>query len=75
VTEDRAFAMTGPEDVLVPGIILAVVEHRRRIARLMDRLDGQRRAVVEMGVAALEEGTVDVATLLARFGERSTEVE
>jgi hypothetical protein len=70
VTEDRAVAMPGPDDVMVPGIILAVVEHRRRIARLLDRLDGERRAVVEMGVAALEEGKVDVATLLARFGER-----
>jgi hypothetical protein len=70
VTEDCAVAMTEPDDVTVSGIILTIVEHRRRIARLLDRLDGERRVMVEISVAALEEGTVDVATLLARFHDR-----
>lgn len=72
MTETFALAMTEPDDVMVSGIILAVVEHRRRIAKLLDRLDGERRALVEISVAALEEGTVDVATLLARFHDGAT---
>jgi hypothetical protein len=58
------------EDWMLPAIILAVTEHRRRIARLLGRLDELRRDAVETGVAALEGGTVDAATLLATFSER-----
>lgn len=71
MTEHEAAAPAhGADDVLVPGIILAVVEHRRRIARLLDRLDRGHRAIVEAGVTALERGSLDAATLLARFHER-----
>jgi hypothetical protein len=58
------------DDWMVPGIILAVTEHRRRIARLLGRLDELRRHAVEAGVAALEDGSVDTATLLAQFSDR-----
>jgi hypothetical protein len=58
------------EDWMVPGIILAVTEHRRRIASLLDRLDELRRRAVEAGVAALEDGTIDAATLLVCFSEQ-----
>jgi hypothetical protein len=55
---------------MVPGIILAVTEHRRRIAKLLGRLDDLRRNAVEIGVGALEDGTIDAATLLVLFTER-----
>jgi hypothetical protein len=71
VTNER-FAAHGElvDDWMVPGIILAVTEHRRRIARLLGRLDELRRNAVEAGVAALEDGTVDAPTLLVQISER-----
>jgi hypothetical protein len=61
------------EDWTVAAVILAVIEHRRKIARMLSRLDELQRHVVETGVAALEDGTVDVATLLVRLSERLRE--
>lgn len=56
-------------DRTLPAIILAVHEHRRRTARLLDGVDDLRRAAVEAGVAGLADGRIDVATLLAQFSE------
>jgi hypothetical protein len=67
-------AQAGAEDWMVPGIILAVAEHRQRIARLLNRLDALRRDAVERSVTVLEDGlddgTVDAPALLALFAER-----
>jgi len=54
---------------MVPAMVLAVYQHRRRISQLLNRLDDPRRAAVEAAVAALAEGTVDAATLLAKLSE------
>ena len=53
------------EDWMVPAMILAIYQHRRRISVLLDRLDDPQRGVVEAAVSALDDGTVDPATLLA----------
>jgi hypothetical protein len=55
---------------MVPGIALAVVHHRRRIATLLGRLDNNQRDAVEVAVAAFEDGAVDAATLLVQFSDR-----
>jgi hypothetical protein len=36
----------------------------------LDRLDGSRQLVVEIGVAALEDGSLDAATMLVQFRDR-----
>ena len=54
---------------MVPAMILAVSQHRRRIAQLLNRLDDPHRRVVEAAVAALADGTVDPATFLAKVGQ------
>jgi hypothetical protein len=59
------------DELMVPGIIFAVADHRRRIARLLDRLDCDRRATVERAVEALEDGSLDAATMLMQFRERA----
>jgi hypothetical protein len=65
----------GSEDWMVPAMILAVYQHRRRISQLLQRLDDPQRAAVEAAVTALSEGTVDAATLLAKLGEGVREGE
>jgi hypothetical protein len=60
----------GAQNWMVPGIALAVVHHRRRIATLLGRLDGLHREAVEVAVAAFEDGAVDAATLLVQFSDR-----
>lgn len=57
------------EDWMVPAMILAIYQHRRRISVLLDRLDDPQRGVVEAAVSALDDGTVDPATLLAKVGQ------
>jgi hypothetical protein len=57
------------EDWMVPAMILAIYQHRRRISVLLDRLDDPQRGVVEAAVSALADGTVDPATLLAKVAE------
>jgi hypothetical protein len=63
-------ARPGADDWMVPGIILAVAEHRRRIARLLRRLDALRRDAVERSVTVLEDGTAGPDALLTLFAER-----
>lgn len=57
------------EDWMVPAMILAIYQHRRRISVLLDRLDDPQRGVVEAAVSALDDGTVDPATLLAKVSQ------
>ena len=68
-TEYVASEDLATEDWMVPAMILAVYQHRRRVAQLLNRLDDRRRAAVEAAVGALAEGTVDAATLLAKLSE------
>ena len=60
---------------MVPAMILAVYQHRRRISQLLDRLDDPHRCVVEAAVSALTDGTVDAATVLAKVGQGVREGE
>jgi hypothetical protein len=69
--DDRGARERGIDELTVPGIILAVADHRRRIARMLDRLDCDRRAIVEGAVQALEDGSLDAATMLMQFHERA----
>lgn len=57
------------EDWMVPAMILAIYQHRRRISQLLNCLDDPRRAAVESAVAALAEGKLDAAALLAKLSE------
>src|ERR1700694_4819701 len=79
--EGRATVGAMPEDValtedwMVPAMILAVYQHRRRISQLLNRLDGPHRAAVEAAVGALADGTIDPATLLAEVSQGVREGE
>jgi hypothetical protein len=57
------------QEWMVPALILAIYQHRRRIDELLSRLGPARRTAIEMAVAALLDGTMDVATLVARITE------
>jgi hypothetical protein len=57
------------QEWMVPALILAVYQHRRRIDKLLTRVRPSRRPAIEMAVSALLQGTVDVATLVARITE------
>ena len=57
------------QEWMVPALIIAIYQHRRRIDELLTRLGPARRPAVETTVSALLDGTVDVATLVARLTE------
>ena len=57
------------QDWMVPGIVLAVVDHRRQIATLLSRLDQLHREAAESAVVAFEGGVIDAATLLLQFSD------
>jgi hypothetical protein len=69
--DERGAWERGTDELMVPGIILAIAEHRRRIARLLERLDCDRRAIVEITVQELEDGSLDAATMLVQFHRRA----
>jgi hypothetical protein len=52
------------------GIVVAIEQHRRQMAQLLDGLDGLERAVVSAGVLALAEGRTDASTLVTHLADR-----
>jgi hypothetical protein len=57
------------QEWMVPGLILAIYQHRRRIDELLTRVGPSRRPAIEMAVSALLDETVDVTTLVAHITE------
>jgi hypothetical protein len=57
------------QEWMVPALVVAIYQHRRRIDELLTRVGPARRTAVEMSVSALLDGTVDVTTLVARITE------
>jgi len=64
----------GPEErpgrQSLAGIVVAIEQHRRQMAQLLDGLDGLERAVVSASVLALAEGRTDASTLVTDLADR-----
>jgi hypothetical protein len=58
------------DPMLFDSVVLTVLNHRRRIARLLSQIDDLQRRVLDRGVSELEAGTLDEAALLAHFADR-----
>jgi hypothetical protein len=51
-------------------IVVAIEQHRRQMATLLEGLDGLERAVVSAGALTLAEGRTDASTLVTDLADR-----